>query len=136
MASTENKSTTPETEEWVTVSDQSALSQEIKMVFEVIGDEFVGIWEGFRTIPSPDGGFKQARFSDEGGETYFVNANYSLADGLANVRLKSKVRITYIADLDTGQANPMRVYKVDVARAARGPVRTGGIRPGNPTTNT
>lgn len=133
MASTESKATpeTATTDEWVTVSDPSTITQDIKMVFEVIGDEFIGIWKGFRAIPSSDGGFQQARFADDEGNTYFTNANYSLSDGLKNVRVDSKVRVTYIADLDTGQANPMRVYRVDVSRPARAPMRTGGVRPGN-----
>lgn len=125
MASAEK---TPEvTEEWVTVSDPTVATQDIKMVFEVIGDEFIGIWEGFRTIGAGENAYKQARFSDEEGNTYFCNSNYSMTEALAKVRIKSKVRVVYAADMDTGQESPMRVYRVDVARPTRGAIRTGGI---------
>lgn len=125
MASAEK---TPEaTEEWVTVSDPTVATQDIKMVFEVIGDEFIGIWEGFRTIRTGENAYKQARFSDDEGNTYFCNSNYSMTEALSKVRIKSKVRVVYAADMDTGQESPMRVYRVDVARPTRGAIRTGGI---------
>lgn len=127
MATDKTASTTNEEFEWVTVSDPATATADIKMVFEVIGDEFTGIWEGFRNIGSGENAYKQARFSDDEGSTYFCNSNYSLTEALSKVRIKSRVRVTYSGDLDTGQESPMRVFKVDVARPTRGAIRTGGI---------
>jgi hypothetical protein len=108
--------TTP-VDEFVMVSDGSA-EPETKMVFEVFGDQFTGIYLGMRNIPSADGGYQQARFEKDG-ETFFTNANFSIRDGLKSVRNGAKVRLTYVNDLDTGQASPMRVYTVEVARVTR-----------------
>jgi hypothetical protein len=116
-------------DEWVTISDANTTS-DIKMVFEVVGDTFIGTYLGLRTIPTADGSFKQARFSDDNGGTYFTNANFSLLESLAKVRTGSMVRIIYIDDLDTGQVNPMRIFQVDVSRPKRAAMQSG-VRPGN-----
>lgn len=116
--------TAPQDDEFVTVSDPQNAEPETKIVFDTIGDNFTGIYLGMRDQSNSDGSYKQARFEavDGSGEVYFTNANYSLRDGLKTVRNGSKVRITYTDDLDTGQASPMRVFKVEVARK-NGPVR-------------
>jgi hypothetical protein len=89
---------------------------ETKIVFDTIGDVFMGRYLGMREVPSNEGSFKQARFEFED-DIYFVNANHSLREGLSTVRLGTVTRITYTDDLDTGQAQPMRVFKVETARA-------------------
>jgi hypothetical protein len=111
----ESKVTVPQDDEFVTVSDGAA-EPETKVVFEVLGDSFTGDdYLGLRTVPSPEGSYQQARFKN-GDETFFVNANHSLREGLRTVRQHSRVRITWVDELDTGQAQPMRVFKVEVAR--------------------
>lgn len=89
---------------------------ETKIVFDTIDDSFTGKYLGMREVPNSEGNYKQARFDDQG-DIYFVNANHSLREGLKSVRIGSIVRITYVDDLDTGQAQPMRIFKVEVARA-------------------
>lgn len=91
------------------------VTPETKIVFDTIDDSFTGKYLGMRDVPNPEGTYQQARFQD-GEDIYFTNANHSLRDGLKNVRIGSIVRITYVDDLDTGQANTMRLYKVEVAR--------------------
>jgi hypothetical protein len=108
--------TTP-VEEFVMVSDGTA-EPETKIVMEVFGDTFTGNYLGMRNVPSADGGYQQARFESDG-ETFFINANFSLKDGLKSVRNGAKTRITYVHDLDTGQLSPMRVYTIEVARVTR-----------------
>lgn len=103
------------TDEFVMVSDGAATEPETKIVMDIIGDEFIGTYIGMREISNDGGTFKQARFEKDG-ETYFMNANYSLKEGLRTVRNGTKTRIRYANDLDTGQASPMRVYTVEVAR--------------------
>jgi hypothetical protein len=104
-------------DEFVMVSTGSA-EPENKIIFEVIGDSFTGTYLGMRKMENADGNYQQARFEKSDG-IYFVNVNYSLREGLKTVRTGSKTRITYVEDLDTGQASPMRVYTVEVARTSR-----------------
>lgn len=103
--------------EWTTVSDAEA-QEETKIVFEDIGDEFVGEFLGFRELQDQASGqhYVQARFRLDD-EIYFTRANHSLKNGLASVRVGQTVRIVYAADIDTGQASPMRGYTVQVGRA-------------------
>lgn len=125
---TDKTNTPAESEEnWVTVSSED-VKPETKMVFEEFGDQFTGTFLGMRELPSLDGPYYQARFSDANGEIYFTNANYSLRDGLKDVRKNTRVRVTLVAEQDTGQASPMRVYRVEVARAAAMAGRAG-VRP-------
>lgn len=95
------------------------VTPETKIVFDTLNDSFTGRYLGMREVPNAEGNYFQARFQD-GEDIYFTNANHSLKDGLKNVRLNSVVRITYVDDLDTGQANTMRLYKVEVARTKPG----------------
>jgi hypothetical protein len=101
-------------DDFVTVSEGTA-EPEIKIVFDTIGDSFTGTYLGSRTMDNQDGSYIQYRFEKDN-EIYFVNANYNLRQGFKTVRAGSKVRITYTDDLDTGQASPMRCFKVEVAR--------------------
>src|ERR1039458_143637 len=104
-------------DDFVMVSD-GQVTPETKIVFEVIGDSFTGMYLGMRSMNNPDGNYQQARFEKDG-EIFFVNANHSLKDGLKTVRNGAKTRITYANDLDTGQALPMRIYTVEVSRSSR-----------------
>lgn len=101
--------------DFTTVSSGEVIP-ETKIVFDTIDDSFTGKYLGMRTVPNAEGNYQQARFENDG-EIYFVNANHSLREGLAKVRTGSVTRITYTDDLDTGQPQPMRIFKVEVARA-------------------
>lgn len=109
-----------EATEWTTVSDGTT-EQDVKIVVESIGEAFTGTYLGMRNVDSADGSYKQARFELDGA-TYFINANHSLREGLKTVRSGALTRITWVDELDTGQAQPMRVFSVETARA-KGPVR-------------
>lgn len=110
----EKKMVTKDQDEFAVVSE-GTVEPEIKIVFDTIGDEFVGTYLGTRTMDNVDGKYIQYRFTHEN-ETYFVNGNYSLREGMKNVRAGAKVRLRYVADIDTGQASPMRAFEVAVAR--------------------
>jgi hypothetical protein len=103
--------------EFVTVSSGES-EPETKMVFDTIGDQFTGTYLGMRQQTNDNGNYQQARFSDDAGEIYFTNAGYSLRNGLRDVSAGTKVRITFSSESDTGQANPMRNFTVEVARKA------------------
>lgn len=105
--------------QWVTVSSDQE-QEETKIVFDTIGDQFIGKFLGTRTIEPSDPSerpYVQARFEGTDGEVYFTNLGYSLRKGLRDVRAGHMVRVTYSDDLDTGQASPMKVFKVEVSKA-------------------
>lgn len=100
--------------EWVTVSEDEV--DELKFTFDLIGEALTGEFLGTRTLNNPDGPYTQYRYESSDGQVWFVNGNYSLQQGMQNVRIGSLCRITYVADKDTGQATPMRIFSVEVAR--------------------
>lgn len=111
--------------QWKTVSEGEE-EEESKIVFDAIGDEFVGTYLGNRKIEPRDiteSGYTQARFRGTDDFLYFTNLGYSLKKGLSNVRPGSLVRVTFVSELDTGQASPMKQFKVEVASARVTPTR-------------
>jgi hypothetical protein len=104
--------------DWTTVSDGTEEQiQETKIVFEEINDEFVGYYLGLREIRdrSSQQFYQQARFRDpDTDEICYMRANHSLKEGLAKVTIGSLTKVTYVDDVDTGQASPMRSFSVAV----------------------
>lgn len=113
----ESKVVPAQDDEFVTISEENA-EPEIKVVFEAINESFTfDRFLGFRTVPTDTGSFQQARFElDE--KVYFMNANHSLREGLKGMPRNTRGRITWTSEQDTGQASPMRVYKVEAARTS------------------
>jgi hypothetical protein len=109
--------TAPAQDEWQTVSEDEV--DETKIVFDTIGDEFIGIYIGSRVIEQDDHKFTQYRFR-VGDEIYFTNAGYSLMRGMSNVPKGARVRVVFSSERDTGQESPMRIFTVQVAKARRG----------------
>jgi hypothetical protein len=99
---------------WKTVSEDEV--DETKVVFDTIGDIFVGRYLGQRTLSNADGSYIQLRFQGEDGNHYFTNANYSLQKAFDGMRAGTTCRITFVSEKDTGQRTPMRVFRVDVRR--------------------
>lgn len=123
---TEN--TVPANDEWTVVSEgQSA--PETKIVMENKGDSFVGLYLGMRTIPSPSGDYQQARWDIPDVGICFMNANWSLRQGLAKVRIRTLTRITLADFQDTGQESLMSVYEIAV-KGAPAPSAKGVFVPG------
>lgn len=108
-----NSTPNPEPE-WVIVSEDEV--DESKFAFDLIGSQLEGEFLGIRTLDNPDGAYTQYRFEAADGDVWFVNGNYNLQQGMRNVRVGSQCRITYVSDKDTGQATPMRIFTVEVAR--------------------
>lgn len=106
-------------DDWQTVSEDE--TDETKIVFDTIGDVFIGEYLGSRVIESEDGKFTQFRFK-KGDEVYFTNAGYSLLRGMQKVRIGQMTRLLFKSERDTGQDSPMRIMQVDVAK--RRPART------------
>lgn len=119
MAKEPESAGTPESpEEWDTIERGAP----IQVVFDTIGDEFVGMYLGNQeiTIPDPKPGenesFRQDQFEGKDGELYAINPGYQLKQVLDRVPINAWVRITYKRDVDTGQPAPMRSFQVDVRR--------------------
>jgi len=89
---------------------------EVKFNFDVLGDQFTGIYLGQRTSQNERGSYLQYRFEGEDGITYFINGNFNLTNSMKNVRINQLTRITWVDEKDTGQATPMRIFKVEVGR--------------------
>lgn len=102
--------------QWRTVSEEE--HDETKIHFENWGDEFIGTYKGNRKVENENGKFTQFLF-EHNGIHYFVNGNWNLVQGMSKVPIGALTRLRYIADKDTGQQTPMKLYKVDVARAAQ-----------------
>jgi len=134
MATDKNTDTTPQNDEWTVVSE--ALSEpETKIVMDDDGDEFTGLYLGMREIPSPSGAYQQARFDVPEVGICFMNANWSLRQGLTKVRVRSEVRIRRTGTQDTGQESPMVIYEVAVKGTPAASARGGVFVPGK-TRNT
>jgi len=103
--------------EWSTVSEEDV--NETRVSFDMLGDEFIGTYLGSRQQANEGNGYTQYRFRGTDEEVYYISANWSLSSGMKSVRPNMLVRITYVADKDTGQASPMRIYRVEVANRKR-----------------
>jgi hypothetical protein len=109
---------------WKTVSDPAQTVEETKIVFDTVGDEFIGVYLGMREVDGGQNGtYKQARFSVDK-DLYFVNANFSLRAGLKNVRTGTLTRVEFTSEQDTGQESPMRVFTVQTATRKAGSSNT------------
>lgn len=122
MADTKADTKAAEEVSWTTVSQEE--TQETKVVFDMVGDEFTGKYLGTRMVDSSDPTerpYQQARL-ERNGELFFMNTNHSLRAGLKDVRAGSLIRITYTDNFDTGQASPMKIFRVEVGRVNAGAI--------------
>lgn len=103
------------TEEWETIDRGAPL----KFTFDKIGDHLVGVYEGMEQITNPNNGdiFDQALFTDDEGDLVAISPGYQLKVTLATITPGTRVRITYRADVDTGQASPMKSFTVEKAKS-------------------
>jgi hypothetical protein len=99
---------------WTQVSEDEV--DETKIVFDTIGDVFVGRYLGSRNLSNADGAYMQLRFQGEDGTHYFTNANYSLQKAFANIRVGTTCRVTFTDEKDVGQRSMLKVYRVDTRR--------------------
>lgn len=94
-----------------------------QIVFDTIGDVFIGLYLGSRVVPvtEKDGretSFKVLLFTGIDGKPYQINSGWKLDSAFesAAVPERSIVRITYVKDVDTGRNDPMKDYRVEVAK--------------------
>lgn len=94
-----------------------------QIVFDTIGDQFIGLYLGSRVVEvlEKDGrtsAFKILMFTGTDGKPYQINAGWKLDSAFESAAVpdRSIVRITYVKDVDTGQNDPMKDYRVEVAK--------------------
>jgi len=93
-----------------------------QIVFDTVGDEYVGLLLGSEVIQfekkkgEPES-FTQWRFRDPGGITV-INGGYELNTELSKIAADSMVRIKLMKLVDVGQKDPMKSYRIWTARAA------------------
>lgn len=96
-----------------------------QIVFDTIGDEFVGEYLGPEeiTFTDKDGEeqtFTQLRFQ-VGDNLYGINAGYELREAYKNIPAGSITRTVYVKDVKiTGQQSPMKSFRVDTAKGRAG----------------
>jgi hypothetical protein len=121
-------------EEWTSVNDGTvAADPEVKIVFEEIGDVFVGEFLGYRHLTDRETSqnYTQARFRDpDTQEICYTRANHSMREGLDRVPIGSMTRIAYVDDVDTGMPSPMRAFSVDMKGK---PAATASAAAANPS---
>ena len=99
---------------WTTVSQEAPTM----VIFDTIGDEFIGQYIGpeYIDLPKPDDkgktNFRQDTFTGTDGELYGINPGYDLSKALDKVQPGLWAKITYLKDIDTGQPAPMRSFRV------------------------
>ena len=114
----------PDNWQWETVQEESAT----RVIFDTIGDEFIGQYKGSEHITPANAGqldadgetieeFDLFRYIGRNNEPYAINASYSLVTAMEKVKVDEWVRITYTKDLPTKRGlNPMKDFRVDVRR--------------------
>lgn len=107
-----------ETVQWETAVPETG----DQIVFDTIGDVFIGLYLGSRVVTvmekDKEEEFTILMFTGTDGKPYQVNAGWKLGSAFdsAAVSVKDIVRITYVKDVDTGRKDPMKDYRVEVAK--------------------
>lgn len=97
--------------EWTETSadgEWTDVETENQIVFDTIGDVFIGTFQGWSETES---GIPQAHFVNEEG-TFFTNCGWDMKNKMKNIRKGWTVRLELTGHLDTGRDTPMNVFKV------------------------
>lgn len=98
---------------WETVVEESGEP----VVFETVGDKFIGMYTGKRHVETEDGKFVILTFKGPGGRAYQTNAGWKLESAFDEdlIMRGDIVCVTYVKDVDTGQPSPMKDFRVQRA---------------------
>lgn len=108
-------------EEWDTVVDEAP----IRIIMDTVGDAFIGDYDGVEHIPAeqniskdhPEGeAFDLITFRGLDGRRYALNKSVKLERAMEAIEVGSRVRVTLMKEIPTDRGNPMKDYKVDVAK--------------------
>lgn len=121
----------PESEEWVTHTEETP----DQIVFDTIGDFFVGTFTGTNEIDTVDKNDKPVNFTqllfrgeqagnansgekeDLGGGPYVINAGHQLRTAFEKIKPETRTRITFVKEINVGQPTPMKDFRIDVPRS-------------------
>lgn len=85
-----------------------------RLIFDKIGDEYVGLFLGIVTIQPEDEdeeSFQQVLLRDDESPKA-INAGYKLLQAFQKVQIGEEVKVKYVKDVDVNQASAMKDYKV------------------------
>lgn len=109
----------PENWEWDIVKEAAA----IKVIFDEIGDVFIGKYAGKEFVenePSADGkdrSFWNFNFTGTDGELYAVPESYDLIEKMEDIEPGVWVRLEYVRDVKTARnLNPLKSFRVSVRK--------------------
>jgi hypothetical protein len=88
-----------------------------QIVFDTIGDVFVGMFTGKQVAQKDGDDFTILSFTGTDGKPYQTNAGWKLEQAFEDIPPQTIVRLTYVKDIDTGQPSPLKDFRVDVAYA-------------------
>lgn len=110
-----------ENESWEVVTEESPT----KVIFDTIGDLFIGDYAGAMTVPAdqniskdhPEGeAFDLYLFRGLDGKLYSFNKSTKLELAMEKVSVSQRCRLTYVGDVPTKRGqHPMKDITVDVA---------------------
>jgi hypothetical protein len=101
---------------WNSVKWQTAVQETgTQIVFDTIGDTFIGMFTGKRHAVNDGEDFTILTFTGTDGEAYQTNAGWKLSEGFSDIPSGTIVRIKYVKDVETGSPSPMKDFRVDVA---------------------
>lgn len=117
IAETESNGSSVMTEfDWASVQWRTEVQETgTQIVFDEIGDQFIGQFTGMRKAEKDGEEFIILQFIGTDSQPYQTNAGWKLAAGFVDIDSGSIVRITYVKDVDTGRKDPMKDFRVDVA---------------------
>lgn len=108
---TSKPSTTEET--WDTVSEPR-----VTIIFDTIGDEWEGFFEGPFTIHNDltDEDYEYFAFRNSAGEPYQVSASYDLKRALEGVAVGTYTRLTLVDTKPSKKGNDIKLFRVQTRR--------------------
>lgn len=98
--------------QWETVAQETG----DQIVFDTIGDEFIGLFTGRQTAQKDGEDFTILSFIGTDGKPYQTNAGWKLEQAFSDIPEQTVTRIKYVKDIDTGQPSPLKDFRVDVAK--------------------
>lgn len=101
--------------EWETVAEETG----IKVVFDTIGDTFIGQYLGRVTITPKNGDepFDLFNFRGTDGRMYSLNTSHKLEEAFESIPTGTWTRTVYIKDVPVPRRpEPMKDFRVDVRK--------------------
>lgn len=114
VSTTDNQFAAPDDWQFETIRSEAAT----RVIFDTIGDSFVGQYEGIEHVTPPDGSeeFDLWNFRGRDGVLYAINDSYSLTQAKSDIKVGDWVRLTYMLDVPSKRGNPMKSLRIEIRR--------------------